>query len=353
MSEKNDGCQKDIRSCYPQELETILSNMGEPSYRARQIFQWLHRHHAESWNDMTSISKKLRQNLSEWLSLPTIEVLARQASGLDRTVKYLFGFQDGQGVETVLMWYHYGASICVSSQVGCRMGCGFCASTLGGLIRNLTAGEMAHQVAAVHRLDMPEGERAHSLVIMGTGEPLENYDEVVRFMRLLNHPDGLGMSYRRITVSTCGLVPEMMRLSEEGIPVNLSVSLHSVNNEVRDRLMPVNRKYPVESLLKACREYAQKTGRRLTFEYTMITDVNDSLQDAAALADKIRNIHCHVNLIPLNPVAEREYRRSSDSTIQRFADVLTTKGIPVTIRRELGADIDAACGQLRRRNDLR
>ncbi len=340
---------KDIRSCFPEEIETAVQQLGEKPFRARQIFQWIHQHHVESWDDMTSLGKGLRQKLKEELPLPGVDVLARQVSRQDPTVKYLFGFADGQGVESVLMRYHYGASICVSSQVGCRMGCSFCASTLGGLVRNLTAGEMAHQVSAVHRLDIPEGERAHSLVLMGSGEPLENYDEVIRFMKILNHPLGLGMSYRRMTLSTCGLVPEIRRLAQEGLPVNLSVSLHSVDNEVRSTLMPVNRTYPVDMLLAACREYAQVTGRRITLEYALIQDMNDRQADALALADKVRGIHCHVNLIPLNPVEEREYQRSDGEKVRRFLTTLTDKGIPATVRRELGTDIDAACGQLRRK----
>jgi 23S rRNA (adenine2503-C2)-methyltransferase len=339
----------DIRSMYPEEIESAVKALGEKPFRARQIFQWIHQHHAEHWDDMTNLSKPLREKFKEALSLMPIEVLARQCSQRDRTVKYLFGFTDGQGVESVLMWYHYGASICVSSQVGCQMGCSFCASTLGGRVRNLSAGEMAHQVAAVHRLDIPSGERAHSLVIMGSGEPLENYDEVIRFMKILNHPHGLNMSYRRITLSTCGLVPEIRRLAGEAIPVNLSVSLHSVDNAVRSEIMPINRTYPVEMLLAACQDYAQISGRRITFEYALIQGVNDGEEQALALAKKVRGIHCHINLIPLNPVAERGYLRPGGEAISRFLEILTVNGIPATVRRELGTDIDAACGQLRRK----
>jgi 23S rRNA (adenine2503-C2)-methyltransferase len=340
---------QDVRGLFPEEIAALIENLGEKPFRARQIFQWLHQHHAENWDDMTSLSKPLRLKLQEALLLPSFAVVAQQRSRSDRTVKYLFGFPDGQGVESVLMWYHYGASICISSQVGCRMGCGFCASTLGGLVRNLSAGEMAQQVAAVHKLDIPAGERAHSLVIMGSGEPLENYDQVVRFMKILNHPEGLGMSYRRMTLSTCGLVPEIRQLAAENIPVNLSVSLHSADNTQRSEIMPINKVYPLEMLLGACRDYARISGRRITFEYALIRDVNDSEAQAVLLAEKVRDIHCHINLIPLNPVSERGYQRSGEEAVNKFLKVLTAKGIPATVRRELGADIDAACGQLRRR----
>ncbi len=349
MNQERQDIANDIRSMFPEEIAARIQMLGEKPFRARQIFQWLHQRHAESWDDMTNLSKALRQKLQAILPLQPVEVLTRQVSHHDRTVKYLFGFADGQGVESVLMWYHYGASICISSQAGCRMGCDFCASTLGGLVRNLSAGELAHQVAAVHRLDIPKGERMHSLVIMGTGEPLENYDNVLRFLRLLNHPQGINMSYRRMTLSTCGLVPQIYRLAEEEIPVNLSVSLHSVDDAVRSRIMPVNKIYSVAELLAACRAYAQTSGRRITFEYALIEGVNDSREAAEALVEKVRGIHCHINLIPLNPVAERGYRRSSDDVIQRFLQIITSRGIPATVRRELGTDIDAACGQLRRK----
>lgn len=347
MMECPDG-KTDIRSCLPNELEDLAVRLGVRAYRGRQVFQWIHKRHVDSMDEMDNIGTSFQNMLATVGYLTRLSELDRQVSA-DRTTKYLFGLADGEGIESVLMWYRYGASICVSSQVGCQMGCSFCASTIGGLVRNLTAGEMAAQVSRIHRMDIPADQRVHSIVIMGSGEPLDNYVQVLRFLRIMNQEAGLGISYRRMTISTCGLVPGILRLADEGIPVNLSVSLHGPNDQVRTQIMPVNQRYPIAELMNACRVFIQKTNRRITFEYALIRGVNDQREHASELGLLLKTMLSHVNLIPLNPVKERPWQKSDDVTIRDFASVLQRMGVETTIRRELGQDIDAACGQLRQR----
>ena len=336
------------------ELEAFVTDvLGEPKFRAKQIFGWIYggmskdgsfRSGVASFDEMTNLSKALREKLSESAELMSLAVLREQVSKLDGTRKFLFGLPDGNAIESVFMKYKFGNSICVSSQAGCRMGCRFCASTIGGLRRNLTAGEIAGQIlAAEHQT----GERISHVVVMGTGEPFDNYENLSKFIHIINDPNGLNIGMRNITVSTCGLVPKIGEFAEDFPQVNLAISLHAVNNEMRDEMMPVNKSYPMEVLLDACRSYADKTSRRVTFEYTLVKGVNDSPEYARKLADRLHGMLCHVNLIPLNKVEETGYDTTERGAVLKFQQVLTECGIPATIRRELGDDIDAACGQLR------
>ncbi len=339
----------DLLSLTPEALAAFLSEMGEPRYRAKQIFSALHR--GADISEISTLSKDLRARLCEvtFASRPTIE--NKQVSALDGTIKYLFALADGETVESVVMRYKHGNTICISSQVGCRMGCKFCASTLGGLVRNLTAGELLGQVISAQK-DL--GERISNIVMMGIGEPLDNYDNVIAFLHLVGHPDGICIGYRHISLSTCGVVDKIAKLAAENLPITLSISLHAPDNAVRSELMPINRKYPVEVLLGACRDYFAVTGRRISFEYTLIAGQNDAPEQAAHLADVLhkhlpRNMPIHVNLILLNPVAERAFVQSSRA--DGFCKALAARGINATIRRRLGPDIDAACGQLRRKRE--
>ena len=335
----------DIKSMTEEELKSLMAEMGEKPFRAGQIFSWFHRHHVTSWDEMTNLPAKLRNRLSEYplISLEKVEV---QHSKVDGTAKYLFRLSDGNVIESVLMRYHHGNSVCVSSQAGCRMGCRFCASTLGGLSRNLLASEILEQI---YRIQEDTGERVSHVVVMGTGEPLDNYENLIRFLRLITHPDGAGISQRNITVSTCGLVPQIYDLAEEKLQITLAISLHAPNDEIRKSLMPVANRYTIDEVLKACRSYFETTGRRITFEYSLALGVNDSAENAAELAARLKGFPCHVNLIPVNPVAERGYRRSTRDKVADFKNSLEKYGINVTIRREMGSDIDGACGQLRKK----
>ncbi len=334
--------KKDLLNMTLTELEELVVSLGEKKFRAGQIFSWLAKN-AGSLDEMNNIPKALKEALAEQaeLSLPTI--LKKQTSQ-DGTRKYLFGFPDGQGVESVFMKYHHGNSVCLSSQAGCRMGCAFCASALGGLKRSLTAGEMISQLAAMSK---DTGETVSHIVIMGTGEPFDNYDNIAAFLELLHDPKGRNLSYRNITVSTCGLIPGIQRFGQDFPQVNLAVSLHAPNDEIRGRLMPVNRKYPMKDLLRACKKHGELTGRRVTYEYALIKDFNSSLACAEELANQLRGSLCHVNLIPLNPVRENAWQGVDKKKAQEFRDYLEEHGVPATVRRELGRDIDAACGQLR------
>ncbi len=342
---------KDLLSLLPDELEALLLSVGEPKYRAVQMFPQLHR--GVSPENMTNIGKKTRAALATVAEyhLPTIR--RRLESAIDGTVKYLFALRDGNCVESVVMRYNHGNTICISSQVGCRMGCKFCASTIGGKVRDLIPGELLGQIIAAEA-DM--GERISNVVMMGIGEPLDNYDNVVRFLRLVAHPDGLNIGYRHISLSTCGVVPAIRKLADEAFPITLSISLHAPDDETRSSIMPVNKRWGVDELLLTCKDYYVKTGRRISFEYTLIAGKNDTPDRAAALAD-VLNRHLrtrtttmpiHVNLIPVNEVEETGFSRSSDAAVAAFAKVLETRGIRATVRRKLGADIDASCGQLRR-----
>ncbi|MDR0889635.1 MAG: 23S rRNA (adenine(2503)-C(2))-methyltransferase RlmN [Oscillospiraceae bacterium] len=333
---------KDIKSMSLAELAQDLAD--QPSFRAKQIFVWLQRG-ARSFSEMTNLSKPLRERLEREYTI-TAPIAARKLqSAKDGTIKYLWRLADGNCVETVLMRYHHGNTVCISSEVGCAMGCAFCASTRGGLVRRLTASEMLDEVLFTQ---IDSGEPIANIVLMGIGEPLDNYDAVLRFLHMVNAKEGMNIGMRHISLSTCGLADKIDRLAQENLQITLSVSLHAADNAVRSSLMPINRKYDVETLLASCRNYFEKTGRRITFEYAMIRGVNDSQVDAALLAKKLGCMQAHVNLIPLNNVAESPLKPSSSETVRAFAQQLAQMHIPATVRRSLGGDIDAACGQLRR-----
>ena len=348
----------ELLSLLPEELEALMLALGEAKYRAAQIFPQLHR--GLSPDDMTNLGKALRQKLSQaahW-HLPVIE--RKLVSAIDGTVKYLFSLSDGNCVESVVMKYEHGNTVCISSQVGCRMGCKFCASTIGGKVRDLTPAELIGQVIAAQK---DTGERISNIVLMGIGEPLDNYDNVMKFFRLVNHPDGINIGYRHISLSTCGLVDKINRLREEDLPITLSISLHAPDDETRSAIMPINNRYGVSELLDACRAYFVATGRRISFEYTLIAGKNDSPANAQKLArvlnDRLRggkgqkngiSMPIHVNLIPVNEVKETGFVHSEKSAVKKFASILESCGIRATVRRTLGADINASCGQLRREN---
>ena len=335
----------DLKDFEYDELVEYLGNLGEPKYRAQQIFAWLHKG-VESYDEMTNISAKTREKLQENTYVSTLKIREKYVSKLDGTIKYLFELPDGNCIESVIMRYSYGISICVSSQVGCRMGCRFCASTIGGLYRNLTAGEILNQVIFAQK-DI--GERISNIVLMGIGEPLDNYENVITFLHNVNHKNGLNIGYRHITLSTCGVVPKIYDLAKENLPITLTISLHAPNDKIRNEIMPVNHRYNTEELINACRAYFKATGRRISFEYSLIHGVNDNSNNARELADLVRDIHGHVNLIPVNPVEEREYKSGTRADAENFCKTLTERGINATIRRTLGADISASCGQLRKK----
>jgi 23S rRNA (adenine2503-C2)-methyltransferase len=339
--------RKDILNSDPGELTGIVCSYGGKKFRAEQIFGWLAKG-VTSFDEMSNVPASLREHLKEDYLIGIPEAVVVQESAKDGTRKCLFEFADGKRVESVFMKYSYGNSICISSQVGCRMGCSFCASTRKGLDRSLTGGEMLGQVLAMRNVT---GEDIGHVVVMGMGEPFDNYESVSKFIRLINDSSGYGLGMRNITVSTCGIVPMIGRFGDDFPQVNLAVSLHAPNDEIRRRTMPVARKYPYEELMEACREYTEKTGRRITFEYALIKGVNDSRECAEELADRLSGWLTHVNLIPLNEVDETGYRTPDREAVMRFMDVLERRGVAVTVRRTLGTDIDAACGQLRMRND--
>lgn len=331
------------------QLQDWLIAQQEPKFRATQIFEWLYQRRVDSFDDMTNLSKNLRQKLNKEFSMTTLETVIKQESK-DGTMKFLFQLQDGYTIETVLMRHNYGNSVCVTTQVGCRIGCTFCASTLGGLKRNLEAGEIVAQVLAVQKsLDATE-QRVSSIVIMGIGEPFENYDEMMDFLKIINHETGLNIGARHITVSTSGIVPRIYDFANEDLQINFAVSIHAANDELRSRLMPVNRAYNLDKLLESIKYYQEKTNRRISFEYGLMGGVNDQVEHAEELAKRIRDINCHVNLIPINYVPERDYVRTSKEDIFAFENALKRLGVNVTIRRTQGDDIDAACGQLRAKN---
>ena len=336
---------KEIRSMTLPELTRTLEEDGEKKFRAKQIFAWLHARQAESFDEMSDLSLALRGKLKEHCELVTLEQAQVFVSALDGTRKYLFRLPDGHLIESVFMKYRHGNSVCVSSQAGCRMGCRFCASTLDGLARSLLPSEMLEQV---YRIVRDTGEKISNVVIMGSGEPMDNYEHVLRFIRLLTDENGYHMSQRNITLSTCGIVPGIRKLSEEGLPVTLALSLHGSSDEERKQLMPVARKYPLQEVLAACDEYFEKTGRRISYEYSLVKGVNDSEDHARRLAALLKGKNCHVNLIPVNPIKERSYRSISRAEAAKFQLTLEKYGINVTIRREMGRDIQGACGQLRR-----
>ncbi len=337
--------QLDIKSQDLPELKKTVESLSEKPFRAKQIYEWLHKKQADSFQEMTNLSVSLREKLERNCQIVSLKVLEVQTSKLDGTQKYLFALPDGNVVESVLMKYHHGNSVCISSQVGCKMGCRFCASTIGGWTRNLLPSEMLDQVYKIQKLSK---ERVSNVVVMGTGEPLDNYDNLLRFIRMLSDEKGLHISQRNITVSTCGIVPKMYDLAQEDLQITLAISLHASNQQKREQLMPIARKYSLEELMKACRNYFEKTGRRLTFEYSLVGGENDSQEDAEELARLIKGLNCHVNLIPVNPIKERSYVQSDKKVIANFQNKLEKYQINVTIRREMGRDIDGACGQLRK-----
>ena len=337
--------KQDLKSMTEEELKAFLAGLGEKPFRARQLYQWIHEKLAGSFEEMSSLSKELRGKLENEASLTSLKVAGERVSAIDGTRKYLFALEDGNVIERVWMQYHHGNSVCISSQVGCRMGCRFCASTLDGLERNLRASEMLDQVYMIQKLT---GERVSNVVVMGSGEPLDNYDNVVRFLRLISSKEGLNISQRNLTVSTCGLVPQIRRFAQEGLQVTLALSLHAPNDQVRRELMPIANRYGLKEVLEACRYYYETTGRRLTFEYSLVRGVNDNENEARALARLIGGYHGHVNLIPVNPIKERDFVESTHKAVQDFKNLLEKSGINVTIRREMGRDIGGACGQLRK-----
>lgn len=337
---------QDIKSFTLEELKTEMEKLGEKSFRAKQLYQWMHQKLARSFDEMTNLPLSLREKCSREYEYTSIKEVKMQESAIDGTRKYLFELKDGSLVESVWMKYKHGNSVCISSQVGCRMGCAFCASAIGGLERSLTPSEMLDQVYAVTLLT---GERVSNVVVMGTGEPLDNYENLLRFIRLLTDENGLHISQRNLTVSTCGLVPQMRKMADEQLQITLALSLHASSDEKRRELMPVANKYSIAELMEACRYYFEKTGRRITFEYSLVGGVNDKPEDAQRLAALTKNLNCHVNLIPVNPIKERDFVQSKGTEIASFKNKLEKNGINVTIRREMGRDIDGACGQLRRR----
>ncbi len=335
----------DIKSMTLEELEQEMEKLGEKKFRARQIYSWMHEKLADRFEDMTDLSVALRKKLAENYVLTRLEPVKIQTSRIDGTSKLLFRLSDGNAIESVLMRYHHGNSVCISSQVGCRMGCRFCASTLDGLERGLTPSEMLDQIYQIQKWS---GERVHNVVVMGTGEPLDNYDALLRFLKLLTCEGGLHISQRNVTVSTCGIVPRMRQLADEKLQITLALSLHASSQEKRRSLMPVANKYSLPEVLDACRYYYEQTGRRITFEYSLVGGVNDSAGDAQELAKLVKPLHGHVNLIPVNPIKERDYVQSGHAAVVSFKNKLEKSGINVTIRREIGRDIDGACGQLRK-----
>ena len=329
------------------ELEQWFSTLGQPKFRAKQVFEWLYQKRVSSIDEMTNLPKALRQQLKEASALTTSRELTHQVSKVDGTVKFLLGWPDHVTVETVLMPHDYGNSVCVSTQVGCKMGCTFCASTLGGMIRQMTAGEMVEQLLYSQRMLDEKEQRVSSVVLMGSGEPMDNFDEAMKFIDIINDPNGLNIGQRHITISTVGLVPGIIRLADDGRPITLAVSLHAANDELRSSMMPVNKAYPIAKLMDACRYYVEKTGRRISFEYALVGGKNDSLEHARQLARVLKGLPSHVNLIPVNYVPERNHTRTGQDEIQAFLEELRRLGVNATIRREMGHDISAACGQLR------
>ena len=334
-----------LRSMTLEELSSVLKELNQPAFRAKQVFTWLHKG-VTSCGEMTNLPQSLRDALDEKYPLLPPKVVRKQESQKDGTIKYLWMLSDGNCVETVLMRYHYGNTVCISTEVGCAMGCAFCASTLGGLVRRLEPREMLEQVMFTQ---IDSGLPISHIVLMGIGEPLDNYENVLRFLHLVNSELGMNLSMRHISLSTCGLVPKIDKLAEEKLQLTLSVSLHAPNDSIRNTIMPVNKAYPVDTLLDACRRYYQKTGRRISFEYAMIDGVNDTPEAAKELIQKLKGMGAHMNLIPLNHVEESPLKPSSKQAISRFQKLLEDAGIPATVRRSLGGDIDASCGQLRRK----
>lgn len=338
--------RKDIKSLTLSQLKEEMEALGEKSFRAGQLYEWMHGKLAEGYEEMTNIPRRLTEQCVQRYDYTTLKTVQMQESRLDGTRKYLFALSDGNLVESVWMRYKHGNAVCISSQVGCRMGCRFCASTLDGLERNLLPSEMLEQIYAITR---QTGERVSNVVVMGTGEPMDNFDNLLQFIMLLTDENGLHISQRNITVSTCGIVPRMYQLANRQLQITLALSLHAATDEKRRELMPVANRYSLQELMEACTYYFEKTGRRITFEYSLVKDVNDTNEDVMQLTKLIKGLNCHVNLIPVNPIRERDYVQSERHAVESFKNKLEKNGINVTIRREMGRDIDGACGQLRRR----
>lgn len=334
----------DIKSLNYDELADYIVNIGEKKFRAAQLYSWMHEKLACSYDEMTNISDKLKKVLKENTLYTCLEPVRVQESQIDGTKKYLFRLYDGNLIESVFMRYHHGNSVCISSQVGCKMGCRFCASTLNGCVRNLEPSEMLDQI---YRIQSLTGERVSNIVIMGSGEPMDNYDNVVKFLGLINSDKGLNISQRNITVSTCGLVPRIKQLAELKLQITLAISLHAPNDELRKTMMPIAYTYSIEQIMDACRYYLSQTARRISFEYSLVKGVNDSSECARQLIKLVHGMNCHINLIPVNPIKERDYEQSEKNSIHNFKEILEKSGVNVTIRREMGRDIDGACGQLR------
>ena len=341
--------QMDIKSLSLEEMEPLLMELGLKKFQVKEVFSWLHQKQVESFDEMTNISKAGREALDKKFYINFLKITKKLVSSLDGTIKYLYRLRDGQMVESVLMHYQHGNSLCISTQAGCRMGCKFCASTLAGLARNLTPSEMLDEIYTAQR---DSGEKVNSVVLMGIGEPLDNYDNVLRFLRILSSKEGMNMSLRHVSLSTCGIVPMIDRLAEENLQLTLSISLHAPNNAIRDQMMPVNKRWNVDELLTACDRYFEKTGRRISYEYALVGGVNDSVDAARELGRRMHGKNCHVNLIPVNEVKERGFKKGSKESIRKFANILEGYGVTTTVRRELGSDINAACGQLRRQQAL-
>ena len=337
--------KKNIKDFNLDDLKEVMKNLGEKPYRAEQVFSWIFKENITSFDDMTNVSKELRDKLKENFDLHVYNIITKQESK-DGTKKYLFDVLDGNAIESVLMEYKHGMTICVSTQIGCKMGCKFCASTGIPFIRNLTAGEIVEQLLAIER---DENIRISNLVFMGIGEPLDNYDNVMQAIKILNNPKGINMGARHISLSTSGLVPKIYKLADENLQCTLSISLHSASNEKRSQMMPVNNVYNIDELMKACKYYIEKTNKRISFEYALAKENNDNLEDAKELVKLLKGMLCHVNLIPINKIDNGKFTKSTNENIIKFRDYLNSKGIVATIRRELGSDIDAACGQLRKK----
>ncbi len=344
--EKKMKTEPEIKSMTLPELEAYMTQIGQPKFRAAQIYRWIHKKHVDSYEEMTDIPASLQQTLAAQTNWIVLKEAEKQCSIFDDTRKYLFELPDGNMIESVLMKYKHGNSVCISSQVGCKMGCRFCASTLDGWIRNLTPSEMLEQV---YRIEKDADERISNVVVMGTGEPLDNYDNLVRFIHMLTDEKGLHISQRNVTVSTCGLVPQILKLKEENLQITLALSLHAATDEKRRELMPIANQYSIREILDACDAYFAGTGRRISFEYSLAKGVNDTQEDAEALGRLLKGKNCHVNLIPINPVKERSFKSSLIKNVKEFQSRLERLGINVTVRRSLGSDIDGACGQLRRK----
>lgn len=342
----------DLKSLSLSELKDFFKSISEPEFRAKQVYDWIHKKLIDDFKNMSNLSLALREKLKEQTKITSLKMIVERISKIDGTRKYLFELEDGHIIESVLMRYKHGNSVCISSQVGCRMGCKFCASTIDGLMRNLTPGEMLDQI---YKIQKHIGERVSNIVVMGSGEPMDNYDNLIDFIHLISCEEGLNISQRNITVSTCGIVPNMLRLAEERLQITLALSLHAPEDAIRKKLMPIANKYSIKEILSACNNYYQKTGRRVTYEYSLVAGVNDNLEEAKKLIKIIKDMRGHVNLIPVNPIEERDFKESGGKEILNFKKELEKSGINVTIRREMGRDIDGACGQLRRhyKNDER